>query len=121
MHHRGHAEPEGVEAAVRKREELYAMNAVFAAEKALGPMAKDVSAQRGRGDDSESIDAEHNLLFIEAPGVCQRHRLGPAGALATQITRPCSSCWLPGGHAVDHRQDAVSRVRLWDAHHDSDR
>jgi hypothetical protein len=64
----GHAEPEGVDAAARKRVELLAMNAVFEAEKALGRMPKDVSAERGRGYDIESIDAEGNLFFIEVKG-----------------------------------------------------
>ena len=64
----GHAEPEGVDAAARKRVELLAMNAVFEAEKALGRMPKDVSAERGRGYDIESIDAAGNLFFIEVKG-----------------------------------------------------
>jgi hypothetical protein len=57
-----------VEAAARKRVELLAMNAVFEAEKALGRMPKDVSAQRGLGYDIESIDAAGNLFFIEVKG-----------------------------------------------------
>ena len=64
----GEGEPEGVVAAARKRVELLAMNAVFAAEKALGRMPKDVSAERGRGYDIESIDAAGNLFFIEVKG-----------------------------------------------------
>jgi hypothetical protein len=64
----GQADPDGVEAATRKRVELLAMNAVFAAEKALGRMPKDVSAERGRGYDIESIDAAGNLFFIEVKG-----------------------------------------------------
>ena len=64
----GEAEPEGVDAAARKRVELLAMNAVFEAEKALGRMPKDVSAQRGLGYDIESIDAQGNLFFIEVKG-----------------------------------------------------
>jgi len=48
--------------------ELLAMNAVFEAEKALGRMAKDVSAERSRGYDIESIDADGNLFFIEVKG-----------------------------------------------------
>ena len=64
----GHTEPEGVDAAARKRVELLAMNAVFEAEKALGRMPKDVSVQRGLGYDIESIDAEGNLFFIEVKG-----------------------------------------------------
>jgi hypothetical protein len=65
---RGEAEPEGVDAAARKRVELLAMNAVFEAEKALGRMPKDVSAQRGLGYDIESVDADGNLFFIEVKG-----------------------------------------------------
>jgi hypothetical protein len=64
----GRAEPEGVDAAACKRVELLAMNAVFEAEKALGRMPKDVSAQRGLGYDIESIDAAGNLFFIEVKG-----------------------------------------------------
>ncbi len=44
------------------------MNAVFEAEKALGRVPRDVSAQRGLGYDIESIDAEGNLFFIEVKG-----------------------------------------------------
>ena len=68
----GHAEPEGVDAAARKRVELLAMNAVFEAEKVLGRMPKDVSAERGRGYDIESIDAAGNLFFIEVKGRADR-------------------------------------------------
>ena len=64
----GQTEPEGVDAAARKRVELLAMNAVFEAEKALGRMPKDVSAQRGLGYDIESIDADGNLFFVEVKG-----------------------------------------------------
>jgi hypothetical protein len=64
----GQNDPAGVDAAARKRVELLAMNAVFEAEKALGRMAKDVSAERGLGYDIESIDAEGNLFFIEVKG-----------------------------------------------------
>jgi hypothetical protein len=64
----GQEESEGVDAAARKRVELLAMNAVFEAEKALGRMPKDVSAERGRGYDIESIDADGNLFFIEVKG-----------------------------------------------------
>jgi hypothetical protein len=66
--HQGQADPQGVDAAARKRVELLAMNAVFEAEKGLGRMPKDVSAQRGLGYDIESIDAEGNLFFIEVKG-----------------------------------------------------
>ena len=57
----GQSDPEGVDAAARKRVELLAMNAVLEAEKALGRMAKDVSAQRGLGYDIESIDANGTM------------------------------------------------------------
>ena len=64
----GQTHPEGVDAAARKRVELLAMSAVFEAEKALGRMPRDVSAQRGLGYDIESIDANGNLFFIEVKG-----------------------------------------------------
>ena len=64
----GQSDPQDVDAAARKRVELLAMNAVFDAEKALGRMPKDVSAQRGLGYDIESIDADGNLFFIEVKG-----------------------------------------------------
>ena len=64
----GQSDPQGVDAAARKRVELLAMNAVFEAEKALGRMPKDVSPERGRGYDIESIDADGNLFFIEVKG-----------------------------------------------------
>ena len=64
----GQSNPQGVDAAARKRVELLAMNAVFEAEKALGRMPKDVSDQRGLGYDIESIDADGNLFFIEVKG-----------------------------------------------------
>ena len=64
----GQSEPEVVDAAARKRVELLAMNAVFEAEKALGRMPKDVSAQRGLGYDIESTDAAGNLFFLEVKG-----------------------------------------------------
>ena len=64
----GQSDPQGVDAAARKRVELLAMNAVFEAEKALGRMPKDVSVERGRGYDIESIDADGNLFFIEVKG-----------------------------------------------------
>ncbi len=43
------------------------MNAVFAAEKALGRMPLDVSAQQGIGYDIESVDAQ-GVFFIEVKG-----------------------------------------------------
>jgi superfamily II DNA or RNA helicase len=58
----------GPDAAARKRLELLAMNAVFAAEKALGRMPRDVSAQRGLGYDIESVDDQGDLFFIEVKG-----------------------------------------------------
>jgi hypothetical protein len=64
----GQSDPQGVDATARKRVGLLAMNAVFEAEKALGRMPKDVSAERGRGYDIESIDADGNLFFIEVKG-----------------------------------------------------
>ena len=68
MNWQGQSDPAGVDASARKRVELLAMNAVFEAEKSLGRMPKDVSAERGRGYDIESIDAEGNLFFIEVKG-----------------------------------------------------
>jgi hypothetical protein len=65
----GAAGPEaGPDAAARKRVELLAMNAVFAAEKALGRMPRGVSAQRGLGYDIESVDDQGDLFFIEVKG-----------------------------------------------------
>ena len=64
----GAAEEAGPDAAGRKRVELLAMNAVFEAEKALGRMPRDVSAQRGIGYDIESMDDQGDLFFIEVKG-----------------------------------------------------
>jgi hypothetical protein len=64
----GGAEEAGPDAAARKRVELLAMNAVFEAEKALGRMPRDVSAQRGIGYDIESMDDQGDLFFIEVKG-----------------------------------------------------
>jgi len=64
----GQSDPQGVDAGARKRVELLAIKAVFEAEKALGRMPKDVSAQRGLGYDIESIDGDGNLFFIEVKG-----------------------------------------------------
>ena len=64
----GAAEEAGPDAAARKRVELVAMNAVFEAEKAMGRMPKDVSAQRGIGYDIESMDDQGDLFFIEVKG-----------------------------------------------------
>jgi hypothetical protein len=65
----GAAEEEGgPDAAARKRMELLAMKAVFEAEKAMGRIPKDVSAQRGLGYDIESMDDQGDLFFIEVKG-----------------------------------------------------
>ncbi|TGH19524.1 MAG: DUF3883 domain-containing protein, partial [Aphanocapsa feldmannii 277cI] len=64
----GQADPMAVDEAARRRVEELAMNAVFAAERALGRMPKDVSAERGRGYDIESMDEQGNLFFIEVKG-----------------------------------------------------
>ena len=64
----GGAEEAGPDAAARKHVELLAMNAVFEAEKALGRMPRDVSAQRGIGYDIESMDDQGDLFFIEVKG-----------------------------------------------------
>ena len=57
------------DAEVRKMIELAAMDAVFDAEKALGRVPKDVSAQRGLGYDIESKDPmTGDLYFIEVKG-----------------------------------------------------
>ncbi|HHH28769.1 MAG TPA: DUF3883 domain-containing protein, partial [Polyangiaceae bacterium] len=60
---------EVADAAERKRVELLAMDAVMAAERALGREPRDVSAERGLGYDIESKDpATGQLLFIEVKG-----------------------------------------------------
>jgi superfamily II DNA or RNA helicase len=64
----GAAEEAGPDAAARKRVELLAMNAVFEAEKGLGRMPRDVSAQRGIGYDIELMDDQGDLFFIEVKG-----------------------------------------------------
>ncbi len=64
----GECEEAGADAATRKRVELLAMNAVFEAEKAMGRMPRDVSAQRGIGYDIESMDDQGDLFFIEVKG-----------------------------------------------------
>lgn len=64
----GTVEEAGPDAAGCKRVELLAMNAVFEAEKALGRMPRDVSAQRGIGYDIESMDDQGDLFFIEVKG-----------------------------------------------------
>lgn len=98
--------PEAVDAQARKRVKLLAMNAVFEAEKALGRMPKDVSAQRGlffievkgRADGADSVtltinevntgrNAPHRFRLAlvsggtrsgRATGVHERRRLGSA-------------------------------------------
>ncbi|MCD6498898.1 MAG: DUF3883 domain-containing protein [Deltaproteobacteria bacterium] len=58
-----------VDAADRKRVELLAMEAVMAAERALGREPRDVSAERGLGYDIESKDpTTGQLLFLEVKG-----------------------------------------------------
>ena len=52
----------------KKKVELLAMEAVFAAERAIGRNPIDVSDQRGIGYDIESKDSEGNLFFIEVKG-----------------------------------------------------
>lgn len=61
----GQSDPAGADPAARKPVELLAMDAVFAAEKALKRMPKDMSAPRGLGYEIESIDAQGNLFFVE--------------------------------------------------------
>ncbi len=52
----------------KKKIELAAMEAVFAAERSLGRNPKNVSDQRGIGYDIESSDSNGNLFFIEVKG-----------------------------------------------------
>jgi SNF2 family DNA or RNA helicase len=65
---RGETPNASVDAEAKKRVELLAMEAVFAAERALGRNPVDRSAQRGIGYDIESSDANGNLVFIEVKG-----------------------------------------------------
>ncbi len=65
---RGETPNASVDAEAKKRVELLAMEAVFAAERALGRSPVDRSAQRGIGYDIESSDANGNLVFIEVKG-----------------------------------------------------
>ena len=57
-----------VDAEARKRVELLAMEAVFAAERAMGRTPIDKSAERGIGYDVLSTDSEGNQFFIEVKG-----------------------------------------------------
>ncbi|RMG95850.1 MAG: DUF3883 domain-containing protein, partial [Deltaproteobacteria bacterium] len=60
---------EVADAAERQRVERLAMEAVMAAERALGRTPRDVSAERGLGYDIESKDPESGeLVFIEVKG-----------------------------------------------------
>jgi len=65
---KGETPDASVDAEAKKRVELVAMAAVFAAERALGRTPIDRSEQRGIGFDIESSDAEGNLVFIEVKG-----------------------------------------------------
>jgi hypothetical protein len=60
---------DSADAAIRSETERLAMQAVIAAERALGRKPRDVSAQKGLGHDVESFDPEtSSLLFIEVKG-----------------------------------------------------
>jgi SNF2 family DNA or RNA helicase len=59
---------DGVDAEARRRVELIAMEAVLAAEKALGREPRDVSTTRGIGHDLESRASDGSLVFIEVKG-----------------------------------------------------
>lgn len=70
-----------VEEINRKRTELMAMASVMTAERALGRVPRDVSAQRGLGYDIESADPKDgSLLFIEVKG-------RRAGAVDVSLTK----------------------------------
>ncbi|MCY1060709.1 helicase-related protein [Nannocystis sp. SCPEA4] len=61
--------PAEVDAAARAEVERLAMEAVFAAERALGREPRDVSVQKGRGHDIESRDPKTgDVYFIEVKG-----------------------------------------------------
>jgi superfamily II DNA or RNA helicase len=71
MHHAAEAAPPASEPDVAAREEVerLAMEAVMAAERALGREPRDVSAEKGRGHDIESRDPKTgDLYFIEVKG-----------------------------------------------------
>ena len=65
---RGETPDASVDAEARKRVELLAMEAVFAAERALGRTPVDKSAERGIGFDIESAGPDGSLVFIEVKG-----------------------------------------------------
>jgi superfamily II DNA or RNA helicase len=65
---KGETPSAAVDAEARKRVELLAMEAVFAAERAMGRTPIDKSAERGIGYDIESSDGDGNLFFIEVKG-----------------------------------------------------
>lgn len=78
----------GVDAAARARIERLAMDAVLAAERALGREPRDVHAHKGLGHDIESRDpATGDLYFIEVKG-----RI--AGADAVTLTKNEILCAL---------------------------
>ena len=59
---------DGVDAEVRKRVELIAMEAVMEVERSLGREPQDVSATKGLGHDLESRCPDGSLVFIEVKG-----------------------------------------------------
>ncbi len=67
---KGEASPEdGADAERRREVELLAMRSVEEAERALGRVPRDVSAERGIGHDIESKDPETgSLYFVEVKG-----------------------------------------------------
>ncbi|MFN5163709.1 MAG: DUF3883 domain-containing protein, partial [Cyanobacteriota bacterium] len=65
---RGETPDASVDAEARRRVELLAMEAVFAAERALGRIPVDKSAERGIGFDIESAAPDGSLVFIEVKG-----------------------------------------------------
>jgi superfamily II DNA or RNA helicase len=65
---RGETPDASVDAEARRRVELLAMEAVFAAERALGRIPVDKSAERGIGFDIESAGPDGSLVFIEVKG-----------------------------------------------------
>jgi hypothetical protein len=65
---RGETPNASVDADAKKRVDLLAMAAVFAAERALGRIPIDRSEQRGIGYDIESAAPDGTLVFIEVKG-----------------------------------------------------
>jgi hypothetical protein len=65
---KGETPDASVDAEARKRVELLAMEAVFAAERALGRTPVDKSDQRGIGYDIESSADDGSMVFIEVKG-----------------------------------------------------